>query len=97
LRGLGGEKSQVRKAIMLEAVCIGFVAAILGIACGTVLGYYAVGNFGAAFNGWIFPYQFPLAMAIAMLPGVLCISLLAAWYPASLALKTPLMEALAYE
>jgi putative ABC transport system permease protein len=97
VRGLGGERSQVRKAILLEAVCIGLVAVVLGIVCGTVLGYYSVETFGAAFNGWIFPYQFPLAMALGMLPGVLCISLLAAWYPANLALKTPLMEALAYE
>jgi putative ABC transport system permease protein len=97
VRGLGGERRQVRKAILLEAVCIGLISVALGIACGTVLGYYAVGTFGAAFNGWIFPYQFPLGMAFVMLPGVILISLLAAWYPASLALKTPLMEALAYE
>ena len=97
LRGLGGEKRQVRKAILLEAVCIGLVAVALGIACGTVLGYYSVGTFGAAFNGWVFPYQFPLEMALALIPGVLIISLLAAWVPAGLALKTPLMEALAYE
>jgi putative ABC transport system permease protein len=97
VRGLGGERRQVRKAILLEAVCIGFVAVVLGIACGTVLGYYSVGTFGAAFNGWIFPYQFPIFVTAAMLPGVLVISLLAAWYPAGLALRTPLMEALAYE
>jgi putative ABC transport system permease protein len=97
VRGLGGERGQVRKTILLEAVCIGLIAVALGIACGTVLGYYSVGTFGAAINGWIFPYQFPLGVALAMIPGVLLISLLAAWYPAGLALKTPLMEALAYE
>jgi putative ABC transport system permease protein len=97
LRGLGGEKQQVRKAILLEAVCIGLVSAVLGIAGGTILGYYAVGTFGAVFTGWIFPYRFPMIMTIAMLPGVIFISLLAALYPARLALRTPLMEALAYE
>jgi putative ABC transport system permease protein len=97
LRGLGGEKQQVRKAILLEAVCIGLVSAVLGIAGGTILGYYAVGAFGAAFTGWIFPYRFPMEMAIAIFPGVIFISLLAALYPARLALRTPLMEALAYE
>jgi putative ABC transport system permease protein len=97
LRGLGGEKRQVRKAILLEAVCIGLVAAVLGIAGGTILGYYAVGAFGAAFTGWIFPYRFPVEMAVAIIPGVIFISLLAALYPARLALRTPLMEALAYE
>jgi putative ABC transport system permease protein len=97
LRGLGGEKRQVRKAILLEAVCIGLVSVVLGIATGAIMGYYAVGTFGAAFNGWIFPYLFPAGMAIALVPGVVFVSLLAAWYPSRLALKTPLVEALAYE
>ncbi len=97
LRGLGGERRRVRKAIILEAVCIGIVAVLLGIACGTILGYFAVDSFGAAFNGWVFPYLFPGTMALELIPGVLLISLLAAWYPSSLALRTPLVEALAYE
>lgn len=97
LRGLCGERHQVRKSILLEAVCVGLVSVALGIACGIVLGYYAVNTFGAAFSGWVFPYRFPVGMTIALLPGVLFISLLAAWYPAGLSLKTPLMEALAYE
>jgi putative ABC transport system permease protein len=97
LRGLGGEKRQVRRAIVLEAVCIGIVAVTLGIVSGAIMGYYSVGTFGAAFNGWIFPYRFPGGMALALVPGVIVISLLAAWYPSSLALKTPLIEALAYE
>jgi ABC-type lipoprotein release transport system permease subunit len=36
-------------------------------------------------------------VALALFPGVLGISLLAAWYPSSLALKTSVVEALAYE
>jgi putative ABC transport system permease protein len=97
LRGLGGEKGQVRKAILLEAVCIGMVSVILGIVSGTILGYYSVGTYAAAFNGWIFPCRFPVVMTLSIIPGVIAISLLAAWYPASLALKTRLMEVLAYE
>jgi putative ABC transport system permease protein len=97
LRGLGGEKWQVRKAIVLEAVCIGIVAVVFGTVCGTILGYYSVGAFAAAFSGWVFPYCFPTTIALSLIPGVIIISLLAAWYPASLALKTPLIEALAYE
>jgi putative ABC transport system permease protein len=97
LRSLGGERRQVRKAIMLEAVCMGLVGVLLGIAGGTLMGYYSVGPFGAAFNGWVFPYEFPLGMALALIPAVLLVSWLAAWYPSSLALKTPVIEALAYE
>ena len=76
---------------------MGLVAVILGIASGAIMGYYSVGSFGAAFNGWIFPYQFPAGMALSLVPGVIVVSLLSAWYPASLALKTPIVEALAYE
>lgn len=97
LRGLGGERNQVRKTIFLEAVCIGMVGVILGIAGGATLGYYVVNTFGAAINGWIFPYRFPGIMALALFPGVLFISLLSAWFPSSMALKTPIVEALAYE
>jgi len=97
LRGLGGERRQVRKAILLEAVCVGLVAVVLGIAGGAIMGYYSVTSFGAAFNGWVFPYQFPAAIALSLIPGVVAVSLLAAWYPSSLALRTPIVEALAYE
>ncbi len=97
LRGLGGERHQVRKAILLEAACIGMVAIILGIAGGTILGYFGVASFGAAFNGWIFPYQFPTVWSVSLFPGVMLICLLAAWYPSSIALKTPIVEGLAYE
>jgi putative ABC transport system permease protein len=97
LRSLGGERSQVRKAITLEAVCMGLVGVLLGIVGGTVMGYYSVGPFGAAFNGWVFPYRFPLEMALGLIPAVVLVSWLAALYPSSLALKTSLVEALAYE
>ncbi len=97
LRGLGGERSQVRSAILLEAVCVGLVATVLGIAGGAIMGYYAVTSFGAAFTGWIFPYRFPVTLALSLIPGVVAVSLIAAWYPSSRALATPIVEALAYE
>lgn len=97
LRALGGERHRVRKTIFLEAVCVGFVAVILSIVVGSTLGYYVVGAVGASITGWIFPYEFPIRVVLALFPGVLFISMLAAWYPSSLALKTPIVEALAYE
>jgi putative ABC transport system permease protein len=97
LRGLGSERYQVRKTILLEAVCIGLVAVTLGIVSGGIMGYHAATSFGAAFNGYVFPYRFPVGVALAIIPGVIVVSLLSAWYPSSLALKTPIVEALAYE
>jgi putative ABC transport system permease protein len=97
LRGLGAERWQVRKAIMLEAVCIGLVGAGLGACVGCVLGYYSVASLNAAFVGWVFPYRFPAAWSLLLVPGVVIVSLLAAWYPCRAALRTPIVEALAYE
>jgi putative ABC transport system permease protein len=97
LRALGGERRQVRKAIMLEAVCIGLVGVTLGIASGSVLGYYSVASLNAIFNGWVFPYRFPTMWSLSLIPAVIVISLLAAWYPCSVALKTAIVEALNYE
>jgi putative ABC transport system permease protein len=97
LRALGGERRRVRKAILLEAVCVGVVALTLGIVSGTTLSFYMLGSFGASITGWIFPYEFPTAVVLALLPGVVGITVLAAWYPAALAVKTSIAEALAYE
>jgi putative ABC transport system permease protein len=97
LRALGGERRQVREAIMIEAVCIGLVGVTLGIASGSILGYYSVASLNAVFNGWVFPYRFPTAWSLSLIPAVIVISLLAAWYPCSVALKTPIVDALNYE
>lgn len=97
LRALGGGRRQVRKAIMLEAVCIGLVGVTLGIASGWILGFYCVSSLNAVFNGWVFPYRFPAAWSVSLIPAVIVISLLAAWYPCSMALKTAIVEALNYE
>jgi len=97
LRALGAERRRIRKAILLEAVCVGLVAVVLGTAVGSTLGYYAIGTVGSSITGWIFPYEFPLGVLMVLVPGILVIAVLAAVYPSSLALNTPLVEALTYE
>ncbi len=97
LRAMGGERSKVRKAIFLEAMGVGLVAIILGTVGGFTMGQYIVGTVGTSITGWVFPYAFPIRVIAALVPCVLITSALAAWYPSSLALKTPLVEALAYE
>jgi putative ABC transport system permease protein len=97
LRGLGAECWQVRKAILLEAVCIGLIGTGLGTCAGCVLGYYSVASLNAAFVGWAFPYRFPAVWSLLLVPAVVIVSLLAAWLPCRAALKTPIVEALAYE
>jgi ABC-type antimicrobial peptide transport system permease subunit len=70
---------------------------VLGLAVGALMGYYMLGSFAGNLGGWVFPYIFPWTMAFALVPGVILVALMAAWYPSSLALRTPLVEALAYE
>lgn len=97
LRALGGGRRRVRKAIVLEAVVMGAVAVILGAAIGSTLGYYVVGTIGVSITGWTFPYTFPLGVASLLLPSAAVVCILAAWYPSSVAVRTPIVEALAYE
>lgn len=97
LRALGGENHRLRNAIMLEALCVGFVGTMLGICTGWVLGYYSVSSLNAAFVGWVFPYRFPAAWSFLLFPAVAALCVLSAWYPSYSALRTPIVEALAYE
>jgi len=68
LRGSVAVRFQVRKAIILEpsasALSLSFSAWYGGI-----LGYYMLGPFSASVNGWVFPYVYPTALAMALFPG----------------------------
>jgi putative ABC transport system permease protein len=97
LRALGGDRRRVRKALVLEAVAMGAVAVLLGTAVGSTLGYYVISTTSASVTGWTFPYSFPWTAVALLVPGAALLCAAAAWYPSSVALRTPMVEALAYE
>jgi putative ABC transport system permease protein len=97
LRALGGERWRVRRSILLEAMVMGSVALALGTSIGSTLGQYVISIVSGSVTGWTFPYQFPTAVALLLVPGALTLCVAAAWYPSTLAVRTPIVEAVAYE
>jgi putative ABC transport system permease protein len=97
LKALGSERRQVAALIILEATGIAIVGGILGFALGSYLIYYAAETISAANTGWTLPYSFPVGLAALLAPLVLVVTVLAALYPARLALAVSPAEALEFE
>jgi hypothetical protein len=49
----------VRSVPGARAVCMGFVAVILGAVVGSTRGFYILATCGVSITGWFFPYEFP--------------------------------------
>ena len=83
LRAVGATPKQVRRAVMGEALVVGFVASIIGLFVGLGLAY-ALEAFLNALGGELPPFGKPLSIAtilIGMGVGV-GVTLLSAWVPA---------------
>ncbi len=97
MRAVGGLASQVRRTIWLEAFTIAVIGLVLGLALGAVHLYYQLDMIRRDFTGMALEYQFPLSMALALVPVILISAWVSALGPAELAVRTPLVEALEYE
>ena len=97
IRSLGGSANRVHGMVALEAACVGMAGIVLGGISGATIGHHLVGTVAASVTGWTFPYEMPVGVLLGMVPVTLALSLLAAWYPASLAARTPIVEAIACE
>jgi putative ABC transport system permease protein len=97
IRSLGGMRSQVSRIVVTEAVLLGLLGGLLGIAAGTLLGWMAIrgivgGEVGTTMQYVVDYRSFLWAMLLSI-----CLSALAGLYPARRAAKTNVVEALAYE
>jgi putative ABC transport system permease protein len=97
LKALGTERRQVASLIVLEALGISIVGSVIGYALGTYLIRYASDSIGAANTGWTLPYAFPWGIALALFPLLIVVTIVAALYPAKLALSVSPAEALEFE
>ncbi len=97
LKALGTERRQVATLIVLEALGISIVGTLVGYALGSYLIGYAAGAISAANTGWILPYTFPWGLAAGLAPMLVVVTVLAALYPARLALSVSPAEALEFE
>lgn len=97
LKALGTERRQVAALIVLEALGIALVGGIVGYALGTYLIRYASEAISSANTGWTLPYTFPWGIATGLAPLLAIVTVVAALYPASLALRVSPAEALEFE
>jgi putative ABC transport system permease protein len=97
LKALGTERRQVATLIVLEALGISIVGSVVGYALGTYLIHYAADSISEANTGWPLPYTFPWGIASGLAPLLVVVTVLAALYPAKLALSVSPAEALEFE
>ena len=97
LKALGTMRRQVFALIVLEAFGIAIVGSVVGYALGSYLIGYAADSISATNTGWTLPYAFPWALALGLAPLLVVVTVLAAVYPARLALSVSPAEALEFE
>lgn len=97
LQAVGALRNQIRHTIWMEALTIGTVGLALGFAIGSVTLYYMLEMTKRDITGANLPYQFPLAIALTLIPLILGSAFVAALWPAESAVRGSLVEALEYE
>ncbi|HLK62897.1 MAG TPA: FtsX-like permease family protein [Bryobacteraceae bacterium] len=97
LRAVGGLRAQIRGTIWLEAISIGTIGLVLGIAAGCLFLYYDLQALKHGFGGMPLAYEFPTGIAVVLVPVILGAAVASAIVPAETAVRSSLVEALEYE
>jgi putative ABC transport system permease protein len=97
LQAVGGLRNQVRRTIWLEALTIGLVGLILGLALGSLQLYFGLRITGEDLAGMRLNYEYPYEISLMLLPVILMAAFLSAIGPAESAVRGSLVEALEYE
>ncbi|MGA2592756.1 MAG: FtsX-like permease family protein [Bryobacteraceae bacterium] len=97
LRAVGGLRNQIRHTIWMEAVAIGAIGLILGVAAGAVNLFYNVDLSRRSFAGIRLDYMFPYGIVLLLVPVILGAAFASALFPAESAVRSSLVEALEYE
>ncbi len=97
LQAVGATRAQIRHTIWMEALSIGVIGLILGLAMGTVLLYYDFYLLRLNIVGLRLDYEFPVGFSLSLIPVILGAAFVAALWPAESAVRASLVEALEYE
>jgi putative ABC transport system permease protein len=97
LQAVGGLRNQIRHTIWMEALTIGVLGLGIGFALGAVHLAYILEITKRDLAGLRLEYQFPVEIALLMLPVLLGSALVSALGPAEGAVRGSLVEALEYE
>jgi putative ABC transport system permease protein len=97
LRAIGANRGQISRMILFEAVIQGFFGACVAVLLGAYVGRLFVGFALTDQLGWIIDYHFPKTSVITtVITGVLVAAIAGLW-PARLASRLQITEALDYE
>jgi putative ABC transport system permease protein len=97
LRAVGGMRRQIRHTVWMEAIGIGAIGLVLGLALGAAQLYYTIEIARRDLIGIDIGYAYPFTMALALVPVILSAAYLAALAPGESAVRGSLVEALEYE
>jgi len=97
LQAVGGLRSQVRRTIWIEALSIGSLGLLLGLALGGINLYYILQIVHHDIAGMRLEYTFPVTVTLGLIPTILGAAFVAAIWPAESAVRGSLVEALEYE
>jgi putative ABC transport system permease protein len=97
LRAIGMLRRQLAKVILVESLCLAVVGAALGIAVGCVNGYLVITVVNTQDTGWQVPPLYPVATMLGYAALLVAVGVLAAVYPAQVAGKVKVVDALGYE
>jgi putative ABC transport system permease protein len=97
LQAVGGLHGQIRRTIWIEALSIGVLGLALGYALGAINLYYTLEIARHDIGGVRLDYQFPVGIALGLVPTILGAAFVAAIWPAESAVHGSLVEALEYE
>jgi putative ABC transport system permease protein len=97
LQAVGALRSQIRRAISVEAATMAVVSLLLGLAFGAIHLYYMLEMTSRDYPGLRVDYTYPYGVAVLLLPAMVGAAWLAALGPGEAAVRVPLVEALEYE
>ncbi len=97
LQAVGARRRQIRYTIWMEALSIGFVGIVIGLALGAINLHYVLEMTHRDISGMLLPYRFPVRIALWLFPTILGAAFVAALWPAESAVRGSLVQALEYE
>jgi putative ABC transport system permease protein len=97
LRAVGASRSQILRSVLAEAVLMGIIGAAVGFLVGLILEWYVLDILLFDETGFAFPLKVPwLEAGLVSLLSVVLATLAGLW-PAYLATRLGITEAIAYE
>jgi putative ABC transport system permease protein len=97
LQAVGGLRRQVRHTIWMEAIGIGLVGLMLGLALGALNLHYVLQMTHRDITGVLLAYRYPTSIALMLVPVILGAAFVAAIWPAESAVRGSIVQALEYE